>query len=500
MDFIFLDTETTGLDKNRDQILEFACVKTDKEFNILAELQIFIKLKYNVLPSLTALYINHINPFSFEYKGKSITEFEACQKICQFIDQNFDSKPFFISYNIPFDLPMLKSMFKNCNVNFYDYFNTIELDPLFICRKLVAEKVITTKMREFPWGKSYPSSKLEDVAEALGTLGDLIPHKAIDDVKIMIPTIKKIYELAFKNIKGIDNIFQLNHNPESLKVGNSYKVLINSKKGLNTLDVFIIENSVEKRKIIAQVGNKAKIMNYDVLLHHKRIKDLNLPEATNSPSLEKLSGRRIVSNDKITEIFNKIDGSSDKALSYKKIKKLLEKKNLSLLLKRAEDLNFAKGNPSWNTVVYSVPEEKTYKLSIAGKKVLVKLLPTGDYLIENNRLNKTSNLRKYLGNRYNVDPWGLEMDNIIDKVPKDKDFQDFKHPDSLLEDFDVFEYEKHTDFGKELFKDCLKFYHSKFPDRFVKHYEKHFPIAEDLTQIDTLPMFLSLETLKMLKK
>jgi exodeoxyribonuclease I len=57
MGFVFYDTETTGLSKSFDQIVQFAAIHTDAEFNILERFEIRSKLLPFVIPSPYALRV-----------------------------------------------------------------------------------------------------------------------------------------------------------------------------------------------------------------------------------------------------------------------------------------------------------------------------------------------------------------------------------------------------------------------------------------------------------
>jgi exodeoxyribonuclease-1 len=60
MSFIFYDTETTGTDTWFDQILQFAAIKTDAEFNEIDRLEIRCRLLPHVVPSPGAMKITAV--------------------------------------------------------------------------------------------------------------------------------------------------------------------------------------------------------------------------------------------------------------------------------------------------------------------------------------------------------------------------------------------------------------------------------------------------------
>lgn len=76
--YLFYDIETTGLNKCFDQILQFACIRTDSHFNEIAREEIFIKLNPDVIPSPKAIITHRIGVDQFT---KGLSEYEALQKI-----------------------------------------------------------------------------------------------------------------------------------------------------------------------------------------------------------------------------------------------------------------------------------------------------------------------------------------------------------------------------------------------------------------------------------
>lgn len=60
MPFVFYDTETTGLNRSHDQILQFAAVLTDDDLNELDRFEIRSRLLPSIAPSVTALRANWV--------------------------------------------------------------------------------------------------------------------------------------------------------------------------------------------------------------------------------------------------------------------------------------------------------------------------------------------------------------------------------------------------------------------------------------------------------
>lgn len=58
MSYVFYDTETTGLDPRFDQIIQFAAIKTDENFNEVDRIDLRCRVQPHIIPSATALAIN----------------------------------------------------------------------------------------------------------------------------------------------------------------------------------------------------------------------------------------------------------------------------------------------------------------------------------------------------------------------------------------------------------------------------------------------------------
>src|SRR5262249_7646934 len=60
MSFVFYDTETTGTDTAFDQILQFAAIHTDEDFNEIERFSVRCKLLPHVVPSPSAMRVTGI--------------------------------------------------------------------------------------------------------------------------------------------------------------------------------------------------------------------------------------------------------------------------------------------------------------------------------------------------------------------------------------------------------------------------------------------------------
>ena len=76
--YLFYDLETSGLSKCFDQVLQFAAIRTDLQFNELERHEIIIKLNPDVLPNPYATITHRIGIADC---ANGYTELEAMEKI-----------------------------------------------------------------------------------------------------------------------------------------------------------------------------------------------------------------------------------------------------------------------------------------------------------------------------------------------------------------------------------------------------------------------------------
>ncbi len=82
--YLFYDIETTGLNFSFDQVLQFAAIRTDEQFNEIERYEFRVKLRPDVLPSPYAL-ITHLISIEDMQKGQS--ELEVTKAIHQLLNQ-----------------------------------------------------------------------------------------------------------------------------------------------------------------------------------------------------------------------------------------------------------------------------------------------------------------------------------------------------------------------------------------------------------------------------
>lgn len=108
MTFVFYDTETTGLDAAFDQIVQFAAIVTDDDFNPIEELNLRCRLQPHVVPSPGAINITRVGPRAIQAAPLSL--YKMVGGIREFIERWTPAT--FLGFNsIDFDEKMLRGAF-----------------------------------------------------------------------------------------------------------------------------------------------------------------------------------------------------------------------------------------------------------------------------------------------------------------------------------------------------------------------------------------------------
>lgn len=196
--FFYTDTETTGLLKERDQILTFAKILVLGEETLVEE-EIKVKIKDNNLPNVSALLVNNVNPFAEEHIKNALSEYDAAHHLADFLWQKKQQgfRIVLIAYNSDYDEKMYRDMFHRTGIVFESLIDII-YDPLKTASMLVDNGSLKTREVQTGYGKSYKSKRLEDVYNALGfSSHGLTTHNSLEDTKILKTVASKLYMLQY---------------------------------------------------------------------------------------------------------------------------------------------------------------------------------------------------------------------------------------------------------------------------------------------------------------
>jgi DNA polymerase-3 subunit epsilon len=160
--FVIFDTETTGLNFARDEIIEFSAVVLERRGS-----EVVVAREYDNLVSLTPG--NSVPPMITQLTGISNEDIQARgiskAQVCSDIAEMFAGNPLLLAYNAHFDL------------SFLFYLLLRNGDPTILRGKDKLDLLTVYKDR-----RSYPH-KLCNAIEAYGLSGQVVnSHRAIDDV------------------------------------------------------------------------------------------------------------------------------------------------------------------------------------------------------------------------------------------------------------------------------------------------------------------------------
>lgn len=231
--YLFYDLETTGLSKAFDQVLQFAAIRTDMQFNEIARYEIEIELLPDVVPSPMAL-ITHRIPL--DGRENTLKDAVGIYRIHEMINY-----PGTIScgYNtLGFDDEFLRfSFYKNLlNPYTHQYANDcsrMDVFPMLVYYYLYAKD-------SMQWAEGERNSlKLEDIAKA-NKIEMGRAHDALNDVEATVSLAKKMAKANPKMWKYLAQYFNKNEDfsriaslPEAFSGdrGHHLGLLIDSKFG-----------------------------------------------------------------------------------------------------------------------------------------------------------------------------------------------------------------------------------------------------------------------------
>jgi exodeoxyribonuclease-1 len=193
MAFVFYDTETTGLQTAFDQVLQFAAILTDDDFNELDHLNIRCRLLPHVVPSPGALVATRVNP-AMLIDSSMPSHYAAIRLIrAKLIEW---SPAIFVGYNsLSYDEELIRqSLFQTLHPAYLTNTNGNsrgDIMKLVQAASVYAPNSIVVPINE----KGNQSFKLDQIAPANG-LNHSDAHEALADVRATIFMAKRVRERA----------------------------------------------------------------------------------------------------------------------------------------------------------------------------------------------------------------------------------------------------------------------------------------------------------------
>lgn len=216
--FLFYDIETSGLNPAFDQILTFACIRTDFELREIDRTEVVVSLRSDVLPSPGAFITHRLTP---EALDQGVCEYRAVGRIHQLLNT---PETISIGYNsLGFDDNFLRFSFYRNLLDPYthQYANgcgRMDLLPIATLYRIFKPDGIV-----WPMSEDKPSMRLELISEQNNLVQSGRAHDAMTDVEATLALARRLagqtrmwgYCLEFFNKKndqarlaGIDDLFQ----------------------------------------------------------------------------------------------------------------------------------------------------------------------------------------------------------------------------------------------------------------------------------------------------
>ncbi len=188
--YVYYDLETSGLSATHDQILQFAAIVADSNFNTINHYNIRIKLRPDVVPSPQALLITQTTPeilLTGTPDNPAINEHDAIKKIFEIINT---PETINLGYNsIHFDDQFLRfSFFRNFlppyKHQWYNHCHRIDIYPAVLFAYHFYPEILN-----WPQVDGKPSFKLEHLVKA-NNMSSGVSHDAFVDVQDTIKLTK----------------------------------------------------------------------------------------------------------------------------------------------------------------------------------------------------------------------------------------------------------------------------------------------------------------------
>lgn len=193
--YIFYDFETSSRDLI-GQIISYAFVLTNEQFQPIENLTGKIKLNRTQCPEVDALLVNKIQVSELQEAG--LTEYQASKDVFNFLNKAISKygQCHLVGFNSnQFDIGFLRTLLIRYGINPYFEGKLKNLDIMHF-----AQHLAFYYPDKFPWVQSqseknsYYSFRLEDLTSAAGLLNEAQSHDALEDVLLTIKLLQYFEE------------------------------------------------------------------------------------------------------------------------------------------------------------------------------------------------------------------------------------------------------------------------------------------------------------------
>ncbi|MCK5163971.1 MAG: exodeoxyribonuclease I [Desulfobacula sp.] len=187
--YLFYDTETSGLNHAFDQILTFACIRTDLELNEIDRQTITIRLRKDIVPSPKAFLTHGLTYNELEL---GINEYEAAQKIHRIVNTPGTIS---LGYNsLGFDDEFLRFLFYRNLLDPYVHQYGNGCSRMDVLPITVIFKVFYPSCLKWPQVEGKPSLRLELISRENNFVTSGRAHEALNDVEALIELSKVLFQ------------------------------------------------------------------------------------------------------------------------------------------------------------------------------------------------------------------------------------------------------------------------------------------------------------------
>ncbi len=223
--FLFYDIETSGLNPAFDQVLTFACIRTDISLNEIGREDIVIRLRDDIVPSPGAFLTHRLDAQTLE---TGISEYQAALKIHSLVNT---PQTISIGYNsLGFDDEFLRFLFYRNLLDPYSHqfangCSRIDMLPVTLIYYLFCSQALSWPVLEN--GRSTMKLDLLTLQNKFETSGRA--HEAMSDVESVVALAKAFskYEDIWSYVQGFfDKNADLDrmNNLESSKLSKAYEM------------------------------------------------------------------------------------------------------------------------------------------------------------------------------------------------------------------------------------------------------------------------------------
>ncbi len=264
--YIFYDFETSSRHLI-GQIISYAFVLTDDQFNPIDKLTGKIKLNRTQCPEVDALLVNKIQVSELQDAG--LNEFETATLIFNFLNKIVSQYGtcYLVGFNSnQFDIGFLRNILIKYGINPYFEGKLKNLDILHF-----AQYLGFYHQDNFPWIQSqsdknaYYSFRLEDLTTALGLLTEAQSHDALEDVMLTVKLVQyfeQTFHVKFSDFEPVV-IPDLSLSQESstlLKVRSRHFVDINDSPEKFVYTYYLTLNSNKKSLLFVNLNHLQNLL------------------------------------------------------------------------------------------------------------------------------------------------------------------------------------------------------------------------------------------------